>query len=155
MARTNEPRGDYKVGYGKPPESTQFKKGHSGNPRGKIKGRKAIRTLLTEALLAQATISLNGAPKKGPRQHLIFETLTARAAVGDLQAQKILIPLMMQILGPDGIEAGKQVLSAQDQRILDQLLADMADPPPNSDGPPGPSGQGTDNHIFSDGEEHF
>lgn len=155
MARTNKPRGDYEVGYGKPPESTQFKKGHSGNPRDKIKGRKAIRTLLTDALLAQATISLNGAQKKGPRQHLMFETLTARAAVGDLQAQKILIPLMMQILGPDGMDAGKQVLSAQDQRILDQLLADMPDTLPNTDEPPGPSGQGTDNHAGSDTEEHF
>lgn len=155
MTRTDKPRGDYEVGYGKPPEHTRFQKGHSGNARGKIKGRKAIRTLLTDALLAQATISLNGAQKKGPRQHLMFETLTARAAVGDLQAQKLLLPLMMQILGPDGMDAGKQVLSAQDQRILDQLLADMPDTLPNTDEPPGPSGQGTDNHAGSDTEEHF
>lgn len=155
MARTDKPRGDYEVGYGKPPEHTRFQKGHSGNARGKIKGRKAIRTLLTDALLAQATISLNGAQKKGPRQQLLFETLTARAAVGDLQAQKILIPLMMQILGPDGMDAGKQVLSAQDQRILDQLLADMPDSLPNTDGPPGLSGKGTDHHMGSDTEEHF
>ena len=155
MATKKEHSGDYEVGYGKPPESTQFKKGHSGNPRGKIKGRKAIRTLLTDALLAQATISLNGAQKKGPRQHLMFETLTARAAVGDLQAQKLLIPLMMQILGPDGTDAGKKALSAQDQRLLNELLADIADPPKDTEGPPGSSEIGFTQHDGSDSEEHF
>lgn len=155
MGTKKEHSGDYEVGYGKPPESTQFKKGHSGNPRGKIKGRKAIRTLLTDALLAQATISLNGAPKKGPRQHLLFETLTARAAVGDLQAQKILIPLMMQILGPDGTEADKKALSTQDQRILNELLADVSDAPKDEDGPPDSSVTGITEQDGSDSEEHF
>jgi hypothetical protein len=27
----------YEVGYGKPPQSTQFKKGKSGNPKGRPK----------------------------------------------------------------------------------------------------------------------
>ena len=28
----------YRVGYGKPPKRTRFKKGHSGNPKGRKKG---------------------------------------------------------------------------------------------------------------------
>ena len=28
---------DYDIGYGKPPEDTRFKKGQSGNPRGRPK----------------------------------------------------------------------------------------------------------------------
>ena len=28
----------YEVGYGKPPKSTQFKPGRSGNPKGRTKG---------------------------------------------------------------------------------------------------------------------
>lgn len=30
----------YDVGYGRPPEETRFKKGQSGNPRGRPKGSK-------------------------------------------------------------------------------------------------------------------
>ena len=31
---------DYEVGYGKPPKSSRFKKGKSGNPKGRPKGAK-------------------------------------------------------------------------------------------------------------------
>lgn len=29
---------EYEVGYGKPPQRTQFKKGQTGNPKGRPKG---------------------------------------------------------------------------------------------------------------------
>jgi hypothetical protein len=33
---------DYEVGYGKPPKDTQFKKGKSGNPRGRVARRTVL-----------------------------------------------------------------------------------------------------------------
>jgi len=41
---------DYEVGYGKPPHHTRFVKGQSGNPRGRPRGAKNMKTLLNKAL---------------------------------------------------------------------------------------------------------
>ena len=41
---------DYEVGYGKPPRQTRFRKGQSGNPRGRSPGTKNLKTLLNDAL---------------------------------------------------------------------------------------------------------
>ncbi|MDB5317781.1 MAG: hypothetical protein JWO26_370 [Rhodospirillales bacterium] len=37
MSADNDER-NYKVGYGRPPQGTRFKKGQSGNPKGRPKG---------------------------------------------------------------------------------------------------------------------
>ena len=43
-------KSDYAVGYGKPPRQTRFRKGQSGNPRGRSPGAKNLKTLLNDAL---------------------------------------------------------------------------------------------------------
>ena len=47
---TAEPPADYRVGYGKPPLHTRFKKGNRGNPGGRPRRARNLKTLLQEAL---------------------------------------------------------------------------------------------------------
>ena len=46
----------YDVGYGKPPVTTRFKKGKSGNPRGRRKGAKNKLPTLNEERLKSIVI---------------------------------------------------------------------------------------------------
>ena len=47
---------DYEVGYGKPPKHTRFQPGQSGNPKGRPKGTKNLKTDLTEELGERITV---------------------------------------------------------------------------------------------------
>lgn len=52
------------VGYGKPPKSGQFKKGQSGNPKGRPKGSFDYKTHVQQMLAAQVTVNENGKRKR-------------------------------------------------------------------------------------------
>src|SRR5262249_11081172 len=55
---------DYEVGYGKPPKNTQFKKGQSGNLRGRRKGSKNLLTLIQEELDRPIAVREDGRSRK-------------------------------------------------------------------------------------------
>ncbi len=58
--KKSEKDGDYKVGYGKPPVHSQFKKGESGNPSGKSKSPKSVARLIREECEKSVTIVEKG-----------------------------------------------------------------------------------------------
>jgi hypothetical protein len=49
-------KADYEVGYGRPPDHTRFKKGRSGNPRGRPQGRTNARSIVSRAISEKVTI---------------------------------------------------------------------------------------------------
>ena len=60
MRKRREAKGEYEVGYGKPPEATRFKPGQSGNPRGRPKKELDIRALLQALTQQEVSVTLNG-----------------------------------------------------------------------------------------------
>lgn len=66
MTKKTPGRHDYTVGYGRPPKSTQFKKGTSGNPAGKPKGSRSFASYLNEALSKKVTLTENGKSRDVP-----------------------------------------------------------------------------------------
>src|SRR5438874_10774392 len=90
---------DYEVGYGKPPRHTRFKRGQSGNPRGRPSGSKNLKTLLNEALNERVVVTEEGRRRNITKREAIVTQLVNRSATADLRALKILLDTLRDIEG--------------------------------------------------------
>lgn len=92
--------GNDKVGYKNPPRATQFKKGQSGNPRGRSK-KKVSFPNLDLALAEELNIKVKVSDKNGARQaskfDLLVKQLVNKAASGHSSSLKILMPWLAQV----------------------------------------------------------
>lgn len=86
--------GDYEVGYGKPPVSTRFKKGASGNPKGRPKGARGVNALLSAAMNEKVTVTEGGRRQRVSKLEVAFRQLANRAASGDARATKTMLDLL-------------------------------------------------------------
>jgi hypothetical protein len=87
---------DYAIGYGKPPVHSRFRKGRSGNPGGRPRG-KCLATLLREALSETAMIEINGRPRRVSRGQATVALLIDRAAEADPRWMKLLLDLLQKL----------------------------------------------------------
>lgn len=117
--------GDYIVGDGKAPVEHRFVTGQSGNPGGRPKGARGMKTILREKLAKKQPIKVDGKVQTKSRLDNSLETLTLRSGAGDLKAQRMLYDLCLLLLGPDDEGVNRNRLSANDQRLLEDWLADM------------------------------
>ncbi|MCR9093116.1 MAG: DUF5681 domain-containing protein [bacterium] len=92
------PEADYEVGYGKPPKHTQFKPGKSGNPRGRPKGTKNLKTDLMEELGEKIVVREGEETRRVSKQRAVVKTLVAKTLKGDARSGRLLTGLMMRLL---------------------------------------------------------
>jgi len=81
----------YEVGFGKPPKGTQFRKGKSGNPKGRPKGKPNLATIINRTLQAKVIIKENGRRREVTKYEAGLIQLSNKAASGDLPALKVVI----------------------------------------------------------------
>lgn len=117
----------YEVGYGKPPRERQFKKGVSGNPKGRPAGSRNLTTLVLEELTRSVIITENGHRRTISKRQAIAKQITNRAVGGDFKAVKLLIELLRaesgaisqdDHAGQDRADQWLENLSPEVQRIL-------------------------------------
>jgi len=73
----------YEVGFGRPPKSTRFAKGKSGNPNGRPKGSKNLATLFREIGEEQVTVTEGGRTRNIKKSHAVVVQLTNKAVSGE------------------------------------------------------------------------
>jgi hypothetical protein len=96
--------GEYEVGFGKPPEQTRFKKGRSGNPKGRPKGSKTgppDRERLAGIFLEEAYREVP--PKEGGREIrvpmvvAVVRALLVKGARGTTRSAQVALEMLRAV----------------------------------------------------------
>lgn len=117
--------GGYEVGYGKPPKTTQFKPGQSGNPRGRPRRQRNFRTVAEDVLNENITIREGDRTRTVSRLDAIVRVTVNNALKGDPKA----IAAFIHLFRPAGLMDEEPEVStgepvrAEDDSILADFLA--------------------------------
>jgi len=119
MKGSKEMSDDYEVGYRKPPKKTQFKKGQSGNPKGRPKKSRDRSTIIKEELEQIITVKEGNKTVTMTKGEAVIKQMVNKAIKGDNRATKTVLDLMEN----EEVESeGGVPLNANDQKILEEFL---------------------------------
>jgi hypothetical protein len=113
---------DDTVGYGRPPKATQFKKGKSGNPRGRPKGSRPVGAILNDILGQKIAVTENGRTRRLPALEVMLRRLANDAMRNEPVALKLILSLYDRYgESPEAVLRLDEVL-AEDKAILANFL---------------------------------
>ena len=117
------------VGYGKPPVSHRFRPGQSGNPSGRVRGVRNLKSDLADELAETIVVHEGGVAATLTKQRAFVKRLCAKALSGEPRAMAQLAQLTMRLLPSetdddqtDGVADGDETILA---RYLARALADV------------------------------
>jgi hypothetical protein len=118
----------YKVGNKCPPKEHQFKKGQSGNKKGRPKRRPSLHALLTEELQRTVTVTMNGKSVKMTNYQLLAQQLVSSVVVKkDWAALKILDGMLQESYAADQKTAQDDYWAAAKAEVDDLVWTDEMD----------------------------
>ena len=111
---------DYEVGYGRPPKSGQFKKGQSGNPKGRPRNAKGVRASMKRELDRKMTIRVEGNDVQVSKAEALGMQIANKALKGDPKAIVEVLKLDAELFGlaETSPPAEPQALQSDDLEIL-------------------------------------
>src|SRR5580658_10229278 len=84
-------------GYKRPPRASRFKRGESGNPKGRPRGTHNLKTDLDALLKKRIAIRQDGELRRVSRQEALLLSLFGKAVGGDTKAAAQLTGLVMKL----------------------------------------------------------
>ena len=115
MSKRDREDRDYEVGYGRPPKSGQFKKGQSGNSKGRPKAIKNVVTMLEDVFFRKISISENGRRFEVTMVEAILRQLVNGAVKGEMRHIDRVLKLLPYVQ-----EARDAALAAESKDTSDQ-----------------------------------
>jgi hypothetical protein len=119
-----DPRRTYAVGYGKPPVTSRFKPGQSGNAKGRPRGHKNLKTLIRQAMTARISIQEGLSSRQVSKLEGVVLRQLQNALKGDDRSAMAVMKIATQLgLLDDAPDASSETaLTASDERILQELV---------------------------------
>src|SRR5436190_19727930 len=114
--------GDSEAGYKRPPQRSRFKAGRSGNPKGRPKGGRNLKTDLTALMKKRIPIRQDGELRQVSGQEAILLSLFEKAVRGDLKASAQIITMLMKIDNRDPPPPEPAVVTDNDRAIVEDFL---------------------------------
>lgn len=111
------------TGYKRPPTSSRWKKGQSGNPSGRKRSTANLKTDLSAEMSEMIQISEGGNPRRITKQRALLKSLTASAIKGDPRAANLILNLLARVLEDAPPPTASSPVSAEDEAILAAFLA--------------------------------
>jgi hypothetical protein len=113
---------DAAPGYKRPPKATRFKPGESGNPRGRPKGSRNLKTDLTKLFSKRIPVRVNGEVRQISRQEAMLRGLYSKAVGGDTKASSQLLSMLVKLSIQDAAPTQPVVVTENDRAIVEDFL---------------------------------
>jgi hypothetical protein len=88
---------EYQVGRCKPPQHTRFRKGRSGNPKGRPKTSRKLTSLALQIMNEKVTVTENGRRRQITKLQAALKQLINKAASGDFRATREVLKMRADI----------------------------------------------------------
>ncbi|MGA8215725.1 MAG: DUF5681 domain-containing protein [Candidatus Sulfotelmatobacter sp.] len=121
--KSHSVNGAKQVGYRHPPETTRFKKGQSGNPKGRRKGSLNVSTVFAQTLREKVVVNENGRRKTMTKFEAAIKQFVNKAASGDLRALQLLLSLSREAETRESQpKPNSLALSESDQKVMEGIM---------------------------------
>jgi Family of unknown function (DUF5681) len=124
-------RGDYEVGYGKPPLHTRFQPGHKRST-GRRRGSKNTKTLMLEIWNENLPGRINGRSRRITRKEVSIRRLSKKAEDGDQKAFEKFEAVESEAAGESAraVQSQAKFTERADELTMEQILAHIRSIPP-------------------------